>query len=65
MKRRRGYRPGIAIFDNYSRKFETAADGYALGLLKRNGYSPAALGYFSTHPLTKERTQRARNAEAP
>jgi predicted Zn-dependent protease len=48
----------------YSWDFEAAADEYAFTLLKLKGYSPMAFAYVSTHPVTAERVQRARDAAA-
>ena len=70
--------PMMLAQTKYSRQFETEADDFAFGLLKRKRYLPAAFaaimekldeqrndrptgfGYFSTHPLTDERVQQAR-----
>jgi predicted Zn-dependent protease len=37
-----GSMPALLAQTKYSREFETAADGYAFGLLKKHNYSPAS-----------------------
>jgi Zn-dependent protease with chaperone function len=73
--------PAVVAQTKYSRDFEVEADDYAFELLKLHGISPTAFAdimakidgsdamkgfsYLSTHPITSERINKAREAANP